>query len=239
MEKINIILSNSHVNNKLEITTYALINLLQDVEGIHINSLKEFTKYFNEHNMGIFLMYRQIDILDKPKFGDEVVLDTYPFETTPISGYRHIYLDDIKGNRLVKTTSFGAFVNLETLKPTRLPKEYKKWIKDGIKDPSINLLSRKIVSNENELRLIEKVVVRKNHIDRYNHLNNAHYISFVLNNMDDYEFNRIRAEYKNSFLLDEVIYIYEDISSEDKTFVLKNEQDEIYTIIEFSLTNLS
>lgn len=237
MQKLEITLSNSHVDKDLKIKDGEIINLLQDVEGIHINNLKEFTNYLNNNNLGVFLLYRQVDILKKPKFAETVKLTTYPYNTNRISGYRHIYMYDENDELLVKTNSFGAFVNLETFRPARLPKEVNLWVKDGVMDPSVEQLPRKIDFNEDNLKLIDKIKVRRSHIDRYNHLNNAHYVSFAIDNMNGYEFNRIRAEYKISYRLNDIIYLYEDLTKDSKTFVYKDKDGNIYTVIEFSNFN--
>ena len=78
MQNLKITLSNSHVDKDLYIKDSEIINLLQDIEGIHINNLKEFTKYLTDNNLGVFLLYRQVDILRKAKFSETVNLTTYP-----------------------------------------------------------------------------------------------------------------------------------------------------------------
>ena len=234
MKHLKARISNSHVNKNLEIKADRIIDLLQDVEGIHIHSLTEFTNYLNENNLGVFLLYRQVDIIGRAKFNEEVTLTTYPYNTTKASGYRHIYMYGENGDPLVKTNSFGAFVNLDTLRPVRLPEEIINSIGDKSQDPTIENLPRRIKYNDTNLKLIEKIPVRKAFIDRYNHLNNAHYVSFALNNMEYNSFTRIRAEYKDSFQLNDVIYVYEALDNENKTFVYKNDEGRIYTVIEFS-----
>ena len=52
--------------------------------------------------------------------------------------------------------------------------------------------------------------------------------------MNGFKFNRIRAEYKISYRLDDVIYLYEDLTKDSKTFVYKDKLGNIYTVIEFS-----
>ncbi|HHT55608.1 MAG TPA: hypothetical protein GX012_03500 [Acholeplasma sp.] len=236
MNEIEVIISNSHVNNKMELTEIAMINLLQDIEGIHISHLKEFSKYLNENNCGVFLTYRQIDILKKPKFGDKLKLTTYPFNTKSASGYRHIYIKDVNNSPLVVTTAFGAFVNLETNRPVRVPKEIIKTIVDFDADPNIEVLPRKIEYNIDNEQFLEKIIIKKSHIDRYNHVNNSHYVAFALDSYQrEIKFNRIRSEYLKSFVLNDECYIYlVEENSEKTTFKLQNNQKEVCAIIEFS-----
>lgn len=236
MDGINVIVSNSHVNNKLELHELGLINFLQDIEGIHIASLKQFNKHLNDNNFGVFLTYRQIDILKKIKFGDKLYLTTYPFNTTPISGYRHIYIKDILGNDLVKTTGFGVFVNVENNQIVRIPKEIIKTINDQEFDPTIEILPRKIEVDSTIEKLLGSIKIRKSHIDRYNHVNNAHYLSFAIDLYEkDFKYDRIRIEYLNSFKLNQECYVYLSEENNNKiTFRLKDNESKVYSIIEFS-----
>ncbi|VEU80878.1 acyl-[acyl-carrier-protein] thioesterase [Haploplasma axanthum] len=235
MYNIELLISNSHVDNNGEMKETAIINALQDVEGMHILSLKEFTKYLMDNNLGVFLLYRQIDILKKPKFGEKVFVATYPYNTNILSGYRHIYLVNEKGEKIIKTNAFGAYVNLETYIPNRLPKEILKTIGDGLADETFEHLPRKIKYQTGTEKYIDQLQIKKSHIDRYHHVNNAHYITFALDSIDeDISFNRIRAEYMKSFQLGDLVKIYLIEEDGKYIFVLKNKEDENCAIVEFS-----
>lgn len=240
MYDLKIQLSNSYVNNKMEMKNISLINALQDIEGLHIDDLKEFSKYLNDNNLGVFLLYRQIDIIKRPKFKSTIRLTTYPYKTTPVSGYRHIYVYDEDNSLIIKTNSYGAFVDLDTYIPTRIPKEIIKTIKDMQQSTLMDCLPRKIEYNIEDEIFIEKFKIRKSHIDRYNHVNNAYYIEFALDSFnEEINFNRIRVEYKNSFKLDETVNVYHTFNkNNENVVVLKHNNDEISAVIEFSNATL-
>src|SRR5690554_6373665 len=201
---IKVLISNSHINNKKELTEIAMINLLQDIEGINIESLSEFTKYLDTNDLGVFLTYRQIDLIKKPKFNELVKLTTYPFKTNQISGYRHIYMLDANNNPYVKTTALGAFVNIKTNMAVIIPKEIVKTIGDKEANKSIDMMHRKIELIKNEHKPSAVVKIRRSHIDRYNHVYNSHYGAFLL---DSYEtashYIQIRIEPRNPFVLND------------------------------------
>lgn len=236
MFKMELMISNSHVNNQNKMKDLAIINALQDIEGIHINSLKDFTNHLNDNNLGVFLLYRQIDIIKRPQFGEKVILATHPYETGLVSGYRHIYINDQLGNPYVKSNAFGAYVNLDTYKPTRLPKEIIKTLNDGVRDISFENLPRKIYYELENIEKVSKIKVKKIHIDRYNHVNNAYYVEFVLEFIDDSnKFNRIRTEYINSFKINDEVIIYKTVQKNSNyIFLLKDQNDRLNAIIEFS-----
>src|SRR5690554_941209 len=126
MFEMKMMVSNSHINKNKDMKVTAIINAIQDIEGIHIENLGDFTKYINENNMGIFLTYRQIDIIKRPVFNSEIKIITYPYNTNSVSGYRQIYIEDSNNNLLIKSIAFGAFVDLATNKTKRLPKDVIK-----------------------------------------------------------------------------------------------------------------
>lgn len=231
---IKVLISNSHINNKKELTEIAMINLLQDIEGINIESLSEFSKYLDTNDLGVFLTYRQIDLIKKPKFNELVKLTTYPFKTNQISGYRHIYMLDANNNPYVKTTAFGAFVNIKTNMPVRIPKEIVKTIGDKEADKSINIMPRKIELIKNEHKLLDVIKIRRSHIDRYNHVNNSHYVAFVLDSYEkEFDYKQIRIEYRNPFVLNDKCYVYLAFESLNKLiFTLEDDKNNIHAIIE-------
>lgn len=234
--EMNLDVSNSHVNDKGEMKELAIVNSLQDIEGLHIDNLNEFTDYLNENNLGVFLLYRQIDIIRKPLFGQKLKLSTYPYNTNSISGYRHIYIhDDNNDDLLVTTNSFGAFVDLKTYFPARIPRSIIKTIKDGEESQLMEILPRKIEFNEESLSLLDSFPIKRSNIDRYKHVNNAFYIEFALDSFkEEFNYNRIRAEYKKSFKLGDTVKVYLNLDEKGhKIVILKDQNEEINAIIEF------
>src|SRR5690554_741431 len=165
MRKLKVDISNSHVNNKSKLNDFSIINFIQDIEGIHINSLKLFNKYLEDNNLGVFLTYREINIIKRPNIFSKLNITTHPFETRQVSGYRHIYIKDENNNNLITSTAFGVFVDLNNYSLKRLPKEVIKTIEDGKRDKNINISPRKISYN-NELKetLLYTTKVKRSYI---------------------------------------------------------------------------
>lgn len=236
MYEMKMMVSNSHINKNKEMKVTAIINAIQDIEGIHIENLGDFTKYINDNNIGIFLTYRQIDIIKRPVFNSEIKIITYPYNTNSVSGYRQIYIEDSNNNLLIKSIAFGAFVDLATNKTKRLPKDVIKEINDGVRDEQMDERPRKIDYSMFEFKEVETLKIRKSNIDRYNHLNNAYYVEFAENVLKDtYKYNRIRAEYLNPLIVNDIMRI--EVSNEINNSVIiriKDLCDNVSAIIEFS-----
>lgn len=237
MKEYNVVISNSHVNNLEEITDTSVINFIQDIEGIHINSLTKFNNYMKQNNIGVFLTYRQIDIINRPKLFEEIKLTTYPYNTNQISGYRHIYIKDKYNNNLITSTAFGVFVNLENEKVERLPKEIINSINDKKQDENIKVYPRKIKVNQKNKKLLEKIEIKRSYIDRYNHMNNSYYVRLTFDHLNSsFLYNKIRVEYKKAFKQNDICYIYKNLEDKNKViFTLENKNNEIYCIVEYSI----
>ncbi|HHW79983.1 MAG TPA: hypothetical protein GX742_04160 [Acholeplasmataceae bacterium] len=238
---MKMMISNSHINEAMEMKIVAIINAIQDIEGLHIERLGEFSKYINENKIGVFLTYRQIDIFRKPIFNTEIKIQTYPYDTNSISGYRQIYFKDQNDQFLIKSVAFGAFVDLISGRTVRLPKNAINAINDYKKDSEMELLPRKIDVTNQDFKFIKEITVEKSKIDRYKHLNNAFYVEYAINLLKDInKYNRIRAEYLKPLVADELVKLSMTKEENNKVLVkLSNTLDETNAIIEFSKVNLS
>lgn len=241
MFEMKMMISNSHINEAMEMKIVAIINAIQDIEGLHIERLGEFSKYINENKIGVFLTYRQIDIFRKPIFNTEIKIQTYPYDTNSISGYRQIYFKDQNDQFLIKSVAFGAFVDLISGRTVRLPKNAINAINDYKKDSEMELLPRKIDVTNQDFKFIKEITVEKSKIDRYKHLNNAFYVEYAINLLKDInKYNRIRAEYLKPLVADELVKLSMTKEENNKVLVkLSNTLDETNAIIEFSKVNLS
>lgn len=237
MRKLKVDISNSHVNNKSKLNDFSIINFIQDIEGIHINSLKLFNKYLEDNNLGVFLTYREINIIKRPNIFSKLNITTHPFETRQVSGYRHIYIKDENNNNLITSTAFGVFVDLDNYSLKRLPKEVIKTIEDGKRDKDININPRKISYNKDlKETLLYNTKVKRSYIDRYNHMNNSYYVKIVYDLLDEnFKYNNIRAEYIRSFKENDVINVYlKEKTLNKQIYLLKNEDNIVYSVVEFA-----
>lgn len=237
MRKLKVDISNSHVNNKSKLNDFSIINFIQDIEGIHINSLKLFNKYLEDNNLGVFLTYREINIIKRPNIFSKLNITTHPFETRQASGYRHIYIKDENNNNLITSTAFGVFVDLDNYSLKRLPKEVIKTIEDGKRDKDININPRKISYNKDlKETLLYNTKVKRSYIDRYNHMNNSYYAKIVYDLLDEnFKYNNIRAEYIRSFKENDVINVYlKEKTLNKQIYLLKNEDNIVYSVVEFA-----
>src|SRR5690554_7035825 len=101
----------SEIGKNGYLKTLGLINLIQDCENLHINSLEKFNNFLNEHQVGVFLNYRQVHIIRRPEVLEWVKLKTWPYETKGFLGYRNTLMFD-SNNRSEEHTLNSSHVRI-------------------------------------------------------------------------------------------------------------------------------
>ena len=108
-------------DNKMKIG--AVIDYMQDCEWFQIDSEKELRKFFNDNNYGVYIVYRQVDILRIPEYAEDITVKTWIYETSKIHGERNTVIIDEKGEPCVISYGYGPFMDLSKGRPTKLPDE--------------------------------------------------------------------------------------------------------------------
>ncbi len=227
-------INSSDISYKNVIRLTNLINLVQDVEALHIDSMTKLKDEAYANNFSIPLNFRYLKILKWPKFKDEIKLVTYPYLTKSFFGYRNTLIYDKDNNLILESYSFGMFINLDTKTPHRISKETLDSINDLPKH-KMSYHGRKVDIPENKKLInITKEKTKKTQIDYYNHLNNAFYLDMALNLLpDDFIYSEIFVEHMLAFKVNDLIIkeLYEiDLGY---LVILKNENNEIHAVIKF------
>ncbi|OPY84766.1 MAG: Acyl-ACP thioesterase [Smithella sp. PtaU1.Bin162] len=235
MFQIERVVGNSHLNADGRLALGSSIDFMQDCSIFHIHSLEALTRYFDASNIGIYLVFRQIDIVRIPVFGEQLKIKTWIYAVNNICGYRNTIISDEQNSPCINTYAIGVSVNLETERPVRLPEDIIKTI--PLYEPfQMKYLPRKIVMPQ-EPRAIEKdIPIRKYHLDANRHVNNSKYVTIAEEYLPDgFEPARVRIEYKIPAKYRDIIkpYLY---STNENTFLVNlcNENRKSFVIVEFS-----
>ncbi len=219
-------------NHKIRITD--LVNIIQDVEGAHIESLSALSKSAKNENFAIILNFRYLRIRKWPKYKDMLEVTTYPYETKPFYGYRNTIIHDLLGNLIAESYCLGSFVNLEHMSPHRISDYVLKSIGAYEKYP-MDYIGRKIDLNQDKKLISEtSIIVQPSHLDYYQHLNNAFYVEFASNQLPmDFDYQTLVCEYKKAFQLFEKIHLKTYKTQNGYLVEFIGSEDCIHTAIEF------
>lgn len=234
MYKENRIVQASEIGYNNQIRIKDIIDIIQDLESSHIDSIKPLSASMKNDNFGILLNFRYVHMNSWPKYRDELVLTTSPYETKGFYGYRNSVIKNIKDEVMIESYCLGSFINLETLKPHRISQEVVEAIKDAPKH-EMNYIGRKIDLNR-ELNYIGESIrnVESSNLDYYQHLNNAFYVEFAYNQLPlDFEFDTLICEYKLAFNYKEKMILKTYQTSTGYLVKFYNEQENLNVMIEF------
>lgn len=178
-----------------KLTLGAMLDYFQDCEWQDIMTEPVLSEFFNKNKAVIFLIYRQVDIFRRPSFAEKLFVKTWAFDVTPILGYRNTSICDKSGNICIASYIVGSFVNLETGKPIKVPKEILGSISIA-KKLDMDYQPRKIVNHDTRDEIQNEIKVWKFFVDANGHMNNATYAELAEEYIpDEYEVKRIRMEY--------------------------------------------
>lgn len=227
--------SKTDENNKLK--TVSMINLMQDCSQMWLQSENELNDYFNQNNISQLLVFRQLDILNRPVYGDRLKVSTSIFECRSAYGFRNTVIYNEQGDACIKSWSMGAFVSLDTNNLARIPKEILENVNMDEK-VEMEYCDRKILLENCYSEKLLPVKVMRNDIDGNHHMNNAQYVRIAIECIpEDYDYNRLCIEYKRPAIKGNLIYPTLKIFNDKRIIVvLSDEKNQPYALLEFSLS---
>lgn len=222
----------SEVDADKILTLTSLINFFQDCTIFHSESLHAGFEYLEPQHKAWVLSSWQVVIHRLPKLGETVLIGTWPYGFSALSGDRNFVLQNENGENLVEANSFWVFTDTESGRPSRLQPEHVSLY--PLEPPlSMNYASRKIPLPES---CAEETPfwVTKHHLDTNHHVNNAQYIRMAEDYLPaGFQVGEFRAEYKKSAKLQDEIYPLISYSGNICTIVLADAAHKPYTTVQF------
>ena len=222
----------SEVDFHKRMTIPALINYLQDCCTFQGEDAGIGLDFLQEKKRAWFINSWQIEILDMPLMADAVKVHTWAYEFKGFYGFRNFLVEDAQGHIYAKVNSIWIFMDMDTLRPTRVDKEIGEAYG---KDPQLDgeWPARKISLLPN-LCVQETIEVQKNLLDTNQHVNNEKYIELAIGCLPEgYEVKHIRVEYRSAAVLRDTIVMKTAQQENDFQVVMCDEEDNVYAIVEF------
>jgi medium-chain acyl-[acyl-carrier-protein] hydrolase len=225
--------SRTDTNGKLKLT--GVLDYLQDCSLQWMESEQSFSGYLAKKNAGMFLVFRQIDIIRMPQYLEKITTQTSIFDCKSAFGLRNTNIYDAEKRPCILSWSIGAFVSLASGRMVRLtPEEIIKKKYD--EKTAMEYLDRKIdISGIDSWKDMEKVAVRKNDIDFYHHMNNTKYVETALEYIPDIYFKRIRIEFKKPALPGDEIFPRVTNQGNKHYVELRDKENRQNAVVEFTV----
>ena len=214
----------------------ALLNYFQDCSTFQSESLGVGFDYLIPKNLVWVLASWQIIIHRMPGLMEEIAVGTFPYDFKGFLGSRNFFLKKKDGEMLAEANSLWTLLNFDTMKPAMPTKEH---LSPYIIEPKLDMeyTSRKITVLDNG-QVLEPVIIRKQHLDSNNHVNNGQYINIASDYLPEgFDTYQIRAEYKKQAHLGDVFVPYVVTEAEKIIVSLRDENGGVYMNAEFTARN--
>ncbi len=211
----------------------AIVDYFQDCSTFQAEALGVGLSYLKERGLVWVMSCWQIVIDRYPGLGDEITVGTFPYAFRGFLGYRNFFLEDAKGNRIVRANSIWTLMDLEAGRPARATDAMLEAYR---MEPKLDMeyeLRKVRLSGEGESR--PGFYVEKQHLDVNRHVNNAEYIRMAQAYLPEgFEVGQMRAEYRKPALLHDrivpVVYEWE----ERMGVSLENGEGSPFAVVEFA-----
>ena len=217
-------------NGKLKLSS--LMDYFQDCSTFHSNSVNLSVEHEIENSRAWVVSYWQVEVDRYPLLYENIMTGTFPTGFKGVCGDRNFFMEDEEGNMIVRAKSIWAYVDTSTGRPVRIPEEEAlKYGTDKVFE--LEDMGRKVKGGSNP-ELKEPFRVRKEYIDRNEHVNNCRYIEMASEYVrNESEVKKIRVSYMKSAKYGDIIYPY--VSEEEGKIVveLSGEDRKPYCITEF------
>lgn len=222
----------SEVDREQRMTLGALLNYFQDCCTFQSEELGVGVDYLKQQNAAWVLSSWQVEIKRLPMFGEQIQVCTWPYDFGGFYGYRNFVLKSAQGETLAYANSVWVFMDITTGRPNKiLPKMHEVYVREERLD--MDYLERKIAIPEG-LDRKDPLLVHPSQLDTNNHVNNEKYIEMAQAYLPaDQNVVRLRAEYKKSAVMGDIIYPAVAMEAGKTTVVLGDEAGNSYAVVEF------
>lgn len=223
----------SECDAKCRLKTEALMNYFQDASTFQSEELGVGIDYLMPRNLVWVLVSWQIEVLRYPNLCEAVEICTFPTDFKGFMGSRNFFMRTGEGEMLAKANTLWTLLNFDTMKPAAPPAD---MLEKYPVEPRLemNYAGRKIVVEDGGEKQ-EPVIVRKQHLDSNQHVNNTQYVSMAMECLPEgFEIGGLRVEYKQQAHLHDVLVPYVVISEDRVVVSLRDEKDAVYVNVEFT-----
>lgn len=197
----------SETDSNAILTLEALIDYFQDCSTFQTQDGPATMEYLREKGIAWVLNSWQIEIKRMPRLCEEVTIGTIPYMLKGPLGLRNFFMKTQEGEMLAVANSVWTLFDFIKGVPTRVTPEI---VAAYPLEDKLDMVyeDRKISIPEGEIFKGEEILVRKNHLDTNNHVNNGQYIRMAIDSLGQKtgKVVSMRAEYKKQALLGDVLY---------------------------------
>lgn len=222
----------SEVDKECRLTWSSLLNYFQDCSVAHSESLNLGVDYLEEHHMAWLLTSWQVVVTEMPTLGEEIKVQTWPYDFKGLYGYRNFLLRGKEDQVFAYANSVWALMDTESKRPRKVTEDIVKAY--GLEAPyPMEICPRKLAEGDC-FEKMEPIRVQKYFIDTNGHMNNEKYVMLAEEFVPGYfQIGEIRVEYKKSAMYEDLIIPRVTVDEKEVTVGLYGLDDKPYAIVKF------
>ena len=223
----------SEIGEDKRLTLDGILNYFQDSSTFHSEDIGNGMEVVEGLKRVWVLSSWQIVVNEYPKIAERIKLGTWPYDFNRFFGGRNFIMYGEDGRVLAYANSLWTYLNSENGRPVRVEEEVvSKYQLEPKYD--MDYADRKIALPE-EMTAQNAFPVEVYHLDTNHHVNNGQYVKMAGAYLpQDFEIAQMRAEYKKSALLGDVIYPKVAVETDKVVVSLEDEAGNAFTVVEFT-----
>ncbi|MBS6396942.1 MAG: acyl-[acyl-carrier-protein] thioesterase [Clostridiales bacterium] len=222
----------TEVDQERKMTLNAVLNAFQDCSTFHSEDLGVGMKVLEERKRMWVLSSWKIVVYRYPELAEHIRIGTWPYAFGALTGQRNFRLMDADGQMAACADTNWVFMDTVRMRPTRVDREIAAAYE---LEPRLDMEedTGKIEIPE-ELELMDAFPIHSWHLDVNHHVNNGQYVQFAAGYLpEDFVVHQMRAEYKKSAVLGDVICPRVGSCQDGYTVILGDEAQRPYAVVEF------
>lgn len=180
-----------HCLTEMKASLASLCNMLQEIAGLHANSLGLGIGDLQAAGFTWMLTRLSVRVHRYPAWDETIHVTTWPCGTRgKLVALRHFLVTDCSGNRIVEATSEWLYIDLGSLRPARLPASFVERVPADTWQLDIGQNEKFFEPQSPETLETISHTVRRHDIDANRHVNNVHYTEWALESLPEALFFR-------------------------------------------------
>ena len=209
-----------------------IVNYFQDCSTFQSEDLGIGLEYLDSEKKAWLLSSWQIIVDRYPKFGENIIVGTWAYDTKGVRAYRNFVLMDESEKIIAKANSIWFLLDIDKNRPMKITKEDVE--KYGLEEKAEMDYARGKIKVLGKTVREEPFQIMKIMIDTNGHVNNEKYIEMAMEYLpENFEIYQMRAEYKKAGMLHDMFYpnIYK--TENTVTVEFQNDTKETYAVLQF------
>mgnify|MGYP001500607005 CR=1 FL=1 len=171
------------VDDEMNLSMPALFGLIQEISSEHVNKCNIGWQNLRKSNLFWVLSKIHIKIARLPKWSEEIIIRTWGKCHDLLVNPRDYEMEDNEGNLMMKATSSWVILDAENGKIKKLDEFDDRLVYPKEKEDAITTRAPKVPKIDIQEECNFNIVLNSD-IDMNKHVNNAHYVQWALDSVN-------------------------------------------------------